>query len=181
MPYRTKNDILVAFNVLAEKKGFERITVQMIADEAGISRATFYRYFKDKYDVMNFNYTKFIEEYLFAGKVQTLEDFFFIMATTGTEYFRNKMTLFSSTGPNSFHHYIYESSYGALRKILFMRGKRELTEREKMQYQFLCHGITYYYEEWLLGHYPNISPRDAAIAISELFPPEFQGNLWQIS
>ncbi|MBR5015534.1 MAG: helix-turn-helix transcriptional regulator, partial [Clostridia bacterium] len=51
MPYRTKNDILVAFNVLAEKKGFERITVQMIADEAGISRATFYRYFKDKYDV----------------------------------------------------------------------------------------------------------------------------------
>ncbi|MBR5991226.1 MAG: TetR/AcrR family transcriptional regulator, partial [Clostridia bacterium] len=73
MPYRTKNDILVAFNTLAEKKGFERITVQMIADEAGISRATFYRYFKDKYDVMNFNYTKFIEEYLFAGKVQTLE------------------------------------------------------------------------------------------------------------
>ncbi|MBR6479997.1 MAG: TetR/AcrR family transcriptional regulator, partial [Clostridia bacterium] len=89
MPERTKNDILTAFNALIETKGFDKITVQMIIDEAGIGRATFYRYFKDKYDVMNYNYMKFIEEYLLIGKAQTFEDFFYIMTSTGTEFFRN--------------------------------------------------------------------------------------------
>lgn len=52
MENKTKDIILEAFNSLIEKKAFDKITVQMILDEAGIGRATFYRYFKDKYDMM---------------------------------------------------------------------------------------------------------------------------------
>ena len=179
MPERTKNDILVAFNNLIETKGFDKITVQMIIDEAGIGRATFYRYFKDKYDVMNYNYMKFIEEYLILGKVETFEDFFFIMTSTASEFFRNKIKIFDSTGPNSFHNFMYETSFNAVKFVLMTRGKTELTPIETMQYQFLCHGIPHLYEEWIKGQYPDVTPRQAAKAIYELLPAELQGNLWQ--
>ncbi|MBQ3050267.1 MAG: helix-turn-helix transcriptional regulator, partial [Clostridia bacterium] len=56
MPERTRLTILHAFDRLVERVGFSKITVSMLVKEAGVSRATFYRYFKDKYDVMNYNY-----------------------------------------------------------------------------------------------------------------------------
>ena len=67
MQERTKEDILRAFNSLIEATDFDKITVQMIIDEAGIGRTTFYRYFKDKYDVMNYNYERYLQEYLMTG------------------------------------------------------------------------------------------------------------------
>ncbi|MBR3178888.1 MAG: helix-turn-helix transcriptional regulator, partial [Clostridia bacterium] len=45
---------------LIRKAEFESLTVNDIVREAGISRATFYRHFRDKYDVMNFNYFRLL-------------------------------------------------------------------------------------------------------------------------
>ena len=58
---RTERDIISAFNRLLSGTGIERITTQMIANEAKVSRATFYRYFRDKYDVLNRNYKDLLE------------------------------------------------------------------------------------------------------------------------
>ena len=63
MSERTMQDILRAFNRLINSRGVENISVSMIADEAGVSRATFYRHFKDKYDVMNYNYKCLLDTY----------------------------------------------------------------------------------------------------------------------
>ena len=41
---RTERDIIFAFNRLLSNMPAEKITTQMIADEAMIGRATFYRY-----------------------------------------------------------------------------------------------------------------------------------------
>lgn len=45
---RTNKYIIEAFIRLVEEKGFEQVTVQNIADEAMINRATFYAHYKDK-------------------------------------------------------------------------------------------------------------------------------------
>ena len=129
MQERTKEDILRAFNSLIEATDFDKITVQMIIDEAGIGRTTFYRYFKDKYDVMNYNYERYLQEYLMTGKVQTFEDFFNIMTAEGTEFFRHIRKVFDSNGANSFMNYLYEASFYAVQMILAMRGKTELTRK----------------------------------------------------
>lgn len=50
---RTRKMILEAFVKLVEEKGFEQLTVQDIADEAMINRATFYAHYKDKQDVFD--------------------------------------------------------------------------------------------------------------------------------
>ena len=180
MSDRTKNDILRAFNTLVEKKAFDKITVQMIAKEAGVGRTTFYRYFKDKYDVMNYNYTYFLQQYLLTGDMETFEDFFYYMTSEGTEFFRHIKKIFDSVGANSFHNYMYEASFFAVQMVLAARGKPELTPIETMQYQYLCHGIPFLYESWIKGEYPDITAREAAHAIYEILPETIRGNLWEV-
>lgn len=48
---RTNKMIIDAFIHLVEKSRFEQVTVQDIADEAMINRATFYAHYKDKQDL----------------------------------------------------------------------------------------------------------------------------------
>ena len=48
---RTNKMIMEAFIHLVEAKGYDNITIQEIADEAMINRATFYSHFKDKQDL----------------------------------------------------------------------------------------------------------------------------------
>ena len=48
---RTNKYIIEAFIRLVEEKGFEQVTVQNIADEAMINRATFYAHYKYKQDL----------------------------------------------------------------------------------------------------------------------------------
>lgn len=60
---RTKKMILSAFIKLVEEKGYDAITIQDIADEAMINRATFYAHFKDKVNLY---------EYIFDTSINSL-------------------------------------------------------------------------------------------------------------
>ena len=61
---RTLKAITDGFTRLIGEVDFQKITVDMIMKEAGISRSTFYRYFKDKYDVMNANFKNLLDYYI---------------------------------------------------------------------------------------------------------------------
>lgn len=51
---RTLGDFKDKMFLLLSKKAFEDITVNEICDEANYPRATFYNYFDDKYDLLNY-------------------------------------------------------------------------------------------------------------------------------
>lgn len=69
--YRTHRAIQSAFLLLLSRKSFEKITVQDILDNTPVSRATFYKHFRDKYEIAE----KIQEEILLARKElrETLE------------------------------------------------------------------------------------------------------------
>ncbi|HBY93584.1 MAG: TetR/AcrR family transcriptional regulator [Ardenticatenaceae bacterium] len=50
---RTRNLILNAFAELLPQQGFHALTVQNIAEKAGVNRATFYAHFPDKYALLD--------------------------------------------------------------------------------------------------------------------------------
>src|SRR5215510_15801948 len=50
---RTRQWITESFMALLQKKTFQAITVQDIAQQAGINRATFYAHFSDKYALLD--------------------------------------------------------------------------------------------------------------------------------
>src|SRR5262245_29139591 len=60
---RTRKLIREALVILLEERSFEAITVGEIAERAMVSRAAFYRYYRDKYDLI---------ERFFAEAVQPL-------------------------------------------------------------------------------------------------------------
>ena len=50
---RTRQMIEQAFSELVTEKGFQALSVQDIAERAGINRATFYAHFPDKFELLN--------------------------------------------------------------------------------------------------------------------------------
>jgi AcrR family transcriptional regulator len=60
---RTNKMIMEAFIHLVELKGFDNITIQEIADEAMINRATFYAHFKDKQDLYDFIFKQAVDAF----------------------------------------------------------------------------------------------------------------------
>lgn len=65
---RTQKMLREAFIKLVIAKGFGAINVQMLADEAMINRATFYRHYADKYDLAEKIYADLAAEY--AASIQ---------------------------------------------------------------------------------------------------------------
>ena len=64
MVNRTLHAIIDGFNRLIADTDFNKISVDMIMQEAGVSRSTFYRYFRDKYEVMNANFKMALDHYI---------------------------------------------------------------------------------------------------------------------
>lgn len=60
---RTNKMIVEAFIRLVEEKGFDQVTVQDIADEAMINRATFYAHYKDKHDLYEKIFNQAVEAF----------------------------------------------------------------------------------------------------------------------
>lgn len=54
---------------LVARKSIEKISVQEIVNNTNLSRQTFYRYFKDKYDLINWSMKVFLDQ--LADKVQS--------------------------------------------------------------------------------------------------------------
>ena len=60
---RTRNLILQSFSGILNEKGFHSLTVQDVAQKAGINRATFYAHFPDKYALLDHSIRQmFIQE-----------------------------------------------------------------------------------------------------------------------
>lgn len=52
---RTRHLLSNAFQTLIREKPFKEITIQSIANNAMVNRATFYDHFQDKYDLLDYN------------------------------------------------------------------------------------------------------------------------------
>ena len=63
MKRKTAKEILVeSFQELSAGKNIEKITVKEITDNCGYSTATFYRQFRDKYDLIVWNYAQQVKK-----------------------------------------------------------------------------------------------------------------------
>lgn len=166
---RTKKAIVHAFNRLISRYEFDNITVAMIAAEAEISKATFYRYFKDKYDVMNHNYKNLIDHYMQSGQCHNFRDLFYYLFEKGGYNWRFMKNAFRSTGINSMNSFIYEYSYLICQQVTRHQRGNDLTAIEEFQADLFCHGVSHLYQDWILGNY-KISSDDAADALYAMVP-----------
>lgn len=170
MPDRTRDDIVEAFNRLIKQKRFSDITVIGIAREAGVGKSTFYRYFKDRYDVMNYNYKRLLDGLLNDANVTNYRDCYYHLYRSGQEVLRQVYGSFKSTGVNSFEQFIFEYSRDTVVRITKAnRGGQGLNEGEKMQLDVFCYGISYMYKHWIAGNY-DLTADKAADLLFDIMP-----------
>ena len=111
MKRKTAKEMLAeSFRELAEKKTVDKITVQDIIENCGYSKTTVYRSFKDKYDLMAWDYIRSHEQ---------------------KEYLKN--LLLHTGGLDSFSRYMKQVHFESLSKcVLRASGMEELDIKTRM-------------------------------------------------
>ena len=108
---------------LVESRSLDEVSIKDILREAGVSRSTFYRRYRDKYDLLNKNYQCLLDNTI--NRISSgfsYKKAFFSLSGVLREYpafFRNAL---SSNDPNGLKEYIYRESYRMYRELLSTEG-----------------------------------------------------------
>lgn len=154
------------FKELVVKKSFDKITIKMITDEAGVIRPTFYNYFRDKYEVMEWllwedvfkEVSKLMEQ---ERGMESLKLLFRKFEEDKTYYEK----VFEVTGQNSFEEMLYGRIFN-MEEILVknhplkhVRGMPHVDEKIFLEFHAisLVNGLKY----WLIKESKNISSGEA--------------------
>lgn len=176
---RTLNAIMDGFNRLITKIDFHKISVDMIMKESGVSRSTFYRYFKDKYEVMNANYKNLLDYYADPERSSNYRDLCFHLFDYGFKNIDMFKKALESKGFNSFRNFIYEYSYEtALAITKENRDGEGFTPAEELQVDIFCNGICAVYENMASERY-NLTAEEAADALYEMMPESLKHYWWK--
>ena len=141
----TKDLIAETIVELLQTKTIEDITVTEIAQEVGITTRTFYRYYKDKFDVCNDVYSRILETkcWYHDGKRCNLYQFFEnicrMISTDYAKFFENTMCYH---GQNSIHEHIVAYGVQDLVNQLKYTGHGDLVTEETIpQMEFFMYGL----------------------------------------
>lgn len=175
MKRKTAKEILAeSFHELANSKSIDKITIQDIVDNCGYSPATFYRNFKDKYDLIAWEHTRCIAKIM--GRIDpshTWKQALFDAAEwyhTEKEYLVNLLRY--TSGHDSFVRYMTEINCDALKKQILISGNKErLTLQEELCVRIYCLGTVNLTCEWLRGIHEATTEEIADIYFNSIPAP----------
>lgn len=151
MDSNIKLKIASAFEKLLVSKSFDDITVINIVETSGISKATFYRYFKDKYDILDYGVKlgidSFFKPYLKGDSLQTVHYDFQEYLYSKKEFFYKVM---KTEGPNSFENSLIEASIDLFYKIFEIKSVTVTPEIADIT-ELYCQGAVSYLKKWIMG------------------------------
>lgn len=154
---RTRKLIMKTFMELLSEKGFEKITINDIADRADINRGTVYLHFLDKYDILEKSIDIYVEELLSqcsdSEEIHLQEDAMYKMFL----YLEEHIELYKLLHEND--------KYGIFRKkftnallsqvaIAMVVMPKEIATSHEIASQFLVNGILGVVEWWISSDMP---------------------------
>lgn len=156
---------------LLMKQSIEKITVEDIVENCGVSRPTFYRHFRDKYELMNHIYYARIEEFLAAhpdpSSWKNLQETVSQLLYENAKLFKS---IISFKGQDSFESFLYR--YGSdycINHIKEITGSDELSLQDSTAIKVYIYGTMNTYFEWLNNDCP-IAPDTLSKIMSECIP-----------
>ena len=181
MHRKTAKELLAdSFRELAQTRSIDRITIGDICVNCGYSPATFYRCFRDKYDLIAWDYSRRTARImgLVDGKTyewkQTLLD--------GAKHFHSEKeylaNLFQHTsGHDSCVRSMTEINFDLLKRhFLSASGKDALSPSDELYLRIYCLGTVCLTCEWLLDKY-DASPEQIAEVYENSLPLPLRKHL----
>lgn len=152
--FKTKMGIFDALDTLMRNVPFDKITVTQICSEAHISRATFYRYFTDKFAIpqwhLNFAYSKGANE---IGRTLPWREGYYISETIIAERSEFYSNVAKSDDYNAIDNYAPRLRRKTLVETLTDYHHRQLTERLKFQVDATVELEMHLLPKWHYGAY----------------------------
>lgn len=125
---QSKEKFVKALLVILEQYDFKEITITQLAQEAGLSRKTFYRLFKSKEELLNFFFEKLYEECFMEIKARQLQHYWDVVQCY-FDFCEERKELFSLLKRNHLLALLFEGSYQYSFKV-FAYVRSEYTAKE---------------------------------------------------
>lgn len=171
-----KKGLANSLEQLLKTRKIDSITVSDISKEAGISRTTFYRYFADKYELMNWVYTCYMDE--LSNKYQHIHCYYRLMLDQ-TSFLDSKREFFSKTilydGQNSFFSHFIMNMEEYLSRNLKSLLNHELSARDEYIIRGYAAGVYKIISEWIMSGCMQ-SPKYITELLIEIMPDSLRKN-----
>lgn len=170
---QTKRDLAEALLAVMEHQPLEKITVNDIVTKCGVSRQTFYRHFKDKYDLVNWYFEIQVQKsFALIKDSRTL-----IEALTKKFEFINEQYVFFRNAfmidnCNSLVNYDYNYIYHFYESIIVPKVGT-ITDDIRFTLEFYCHASIDMTVEWVRNDRP-VKPSIIAERLVELMPKKLE-------
>mgnify|MGYP001806630560 FL=1 len=146
----TKLWIWNAFNELMAGTSFNRITVEMIIEKSGVAKSTFYRHFRDKYDVLNYNSTALADRLIGQQKCADWKEFLLCMSRSIARDIRYYGQAFRTFGQNAHSDFLFSYTFKFVEKCYLTHYNQEqLTGAARNAVVHYCHGCVGLLKDWL--------------------------------
>lgn len=150
----TKKMIFEAFLNILKNKPIAKTTVKEICFAAGINRTTFYKYYKDTYDLL-----EQIEDELIDNLQANLEhidksslsDIFTIILTDISEKRELYVALFSESQGKVFRGRLFSLCYEDNKKVLLEYFPGLPEDKQEWMYYFIADGCNSVLKQWIQG------------------------------
>lgn len=163
----TKELLADCFHDLMLKVSFDKITIKMITDQAGLIRPTFYKHFQDKYEVLEWIFLKNVAENVNVMIRNHMELEAIVMfcrcLNSDRTFYRRSYQM--EPGPNSFesivYRYIYQTLLGLADRFRLKADKRYAFLTRELIAEYYTNGLSHTIRSWITGDI-DLSPEDFA-------------------
>ena len=150
----TKELLADCFKELIMTVPFDKITIKMITDDAGLIRPTFYNYFQDKYEVLEWIFKTEVTDSVDLMINNHMEGDALLMLCRCLERDRKfYRKCYAMDGPNSFDNlltrYVYSTLLGLAKKYSLNIKKKVPLLTHEMLATYYTYGLVNVIHDWL--------------------------------
>lgn len=144
-----KKRFINAMDKLLKEYEIEHISMDMILQEADLSKSTFYRYFYNKYALITEYYHYHVDNYLSKQGTNFQETMIglLVFIKENKKYF---LKLTNLQKPDDFFHVFYESSYRNTIIKINHNHQTQLNKKEEDALSLFISGCAYICEQWII-------------------------------
>ncbi len=159
----------------------EKITVKEIVQECGTTRQTFYRYFLDKYDLINWYFDKILlESFEHMGEGETVYE----GLCKKFQYIEEEKLFFKAAFRNDQQNCLRDHDFQLIlafyTKQIEEKTKEPISDNLRFLLEMYCQGSIYMTVQWVLGERKS-TPQEMAKALVAAMPSELYDVMKQLN
>ncbi len=158
---------------LLKKQELDKITVTDIVKKSGLTRQTFYRYFKDKYDLVNWYFERLADKsFLQIGESETLKE----GLTKKFEFILNDKIFFQAAFKSKDYNNVENYDYHCILEFykgIIQKKIEVIPDDIEFLLEMYCHGSITMTVEWAINGMKR-DPEELADILIEALPSKLE-------